>query len=189
MLLYQFFLLDSNYIYHIETRAQFGIYIDVTISEAVEVTVCIFTFIILQYVGRRTIVVTYLCGTVFCSIVPIILRSINQPMLTEISDWIDIIARSPSVGGLVVQSVFLVELFPIVVRDRGIALAGFTSKIGQIIAPFVVIGNCGTRWYVQYIVFAAIAAISLFLVLLLPETAGYRNVFFFDEACPNCFIS
>ena len=130
----------------------------------------------MQYVGRRKVVVIFLCGTVLCSILPIILRSIDQPLLIKISDWIDIIARIPSVGGLVVQSVFVVELFPIVVRDRGIALAGLTSKIGQIIAPFVVMGNGGARWYVQYIVFAAIAAISLFLVLLLPETAGYRNV-------------
>ena len=81
---------------------------------------------------------------------------------------------------MIVLSIYLAELFPLVVRIRGLALCGLANKFGQCLAPFVIIGKGGPAWYAQYIVFVVLSGISICFVLLLPETSGFTDVFSID---------
>ena len=146
-----------------------------------EVAVDISLYFILVFVGRRKLIVLCFSGITLFSIVTIIFRAINQPVLTDISDWLDIIGRIPVSALAVVVWMYLAELFPLVVRVRGIALCGFFSKLGQVIASFVIIGKDGAYPYVHYIVFLVLSLSSIFIVLLLPETAGFSAPVNFED--------
>ena len=172
-----------NFIFQVKftTLTQFGIHIEVTIGQSIELAVNILLYFILVFVGRRKLIVLSFSGITLFSILTIIFRSINQPVLTDISDWLDIIGRIPVSALTLVVWMYLAELFPLVVRVRGIALCGFFSKLGQVIAPFVIIGKSGAYSYVHYIVFLVLSTSCIFIVLLLPETAGFSAPVNFED--------
>lgn len=88
-------------------------------------------------------------------------------------------------GGLAATVVFavvyllVIEMYPTPIRNMGFSLSSAGSKLGAMVAPFVV--NLKPRWVASSI-FAVLPFLAVLFCLILPETKGRKLKDTVDES-------
>ncbi|CAI9731796.1 organic cation transporter protein-like [Octopus vulgaris] len=101
------------------------------------------------------------------------LNCIVSNFVTEGSFWIPLILVVLGKSGIsaAFSSIYLLsaEIFPTVVRTNGLGVASMTSRIGSMLAPFILHLSYYVKW-LPLSIFGVLSFISGMMILLLPET-------------------
>ncbi|XP_076352312.1 organic cation transporter protein-like [Tachypleus tridentatus] len=143
-----------------------SIYINLLISAAVEIPVCIVLPLVVKFVKRKpSMILSFVVTCVSCVLVIAVPEDL---MVTKIS--LTMIGKMfiSTAGSLVF--VYGGEVFPTIIRTVGVGTSILCSRIGAAIAPFVRELGKTTHVAVPSVTYGVLSIVAAIMVLLLPET-------------------
>lgn len=145
-----------------------SIFINNMLNGLVDIVAYVLVALIMERVGRRTLVLVSFGLGAICSAICGVLFYLNESStMIETARWISFICKFfiSSVHGLLY--VYVAEVFPTSVRSIGTGVAMFGDEIGELLAPYVLIIN--TVW-VPYAAFGVLSVIATLMSFTLVET-------------------
>ncbi|XP_022248283.1 solute carrier family 22 member 15-like [Limulus polyphemus] len=143
-----------------------NMYINLLISAAVELPVCVVLPLVVKFVKRKPpIIVSFVVTCVACVLVIVVPEDM---VVTKIS--LTMIGKMfiATVGNI--NFVYGGEVFPTVIRTVGVGTAILCSRIGAAIAPFVRELSKSTHVAVPSVIYGVLSIVAAIMVFLLPET-------------------
>lgn len=144
-----------------------NIFMNITISAFLTFLGTLFTYVGLNLMGRRTAMLGMHIATSCCLLVIAIIP--EEYALVKV-----ILACIGNLGMFILISVIYLycsELFPTVVRNVAVGVASMLSRIGSMIAPFVVSLNTTIPW-LPPVIFGLVPLLAAVICIFLPETKG-----------------
>ncbi|ESO85015.1 hypothetical protein LOTGIDRAFT_131162 [Lottia gigantea] len=151
-----------------------NIYLNFTISNVVETIAYVLCLLLLDRMGRKTLLCTsMLVGGIacLCTIFPVLYGSKgNFWMIIALS----MVGKLGASAAFVIIYIFTIELFPTVVRNSSLGVCSFLARIGGLASPYIadlgtlISGDIGTA--LPLIVFGCSSVVAGILSLYLPET-------------------
>ncbi|XP_070542002.1 organic cation transporter protein-like [Ptychodera flava] len=148
-------------------------YLNFFLSGAVEIPAYILSAIIVSYFGRRIpLCIFHVVGGIACIITGFIPEETsNGTDLTPLIVTVAMIGKFGIAGSFAIVFLYSTELFPTVIRNLGVGVSSFSSRVGGILAPLTMfLGNIHPA--LPLVVFGVLSSAAGLLVLLLPETKG-----------------
>ncbi|XP_072032143.1 organic cation transporter protein-like [Amphiura filiformis] len=151
-------------------------YLNFFLSGAVEIPAYIVSTIVVTRFGRRgPLCIFHVFGGVACIVAAFIPESTDSGVdLTPLIVTTAMLGKFGIAGSYAIVFLYASELFPTVIRNLGVGMSSFSSRVGGIAAPFIMyLGN----FYIQapMIIFGVLSAAAGILVLVLPETLNRRQ--------------
>ncbi|XP_077988709.1 organic cation transporter protein-like [Glandiceps talaboti] len=148
-------------------------YLNFFLSGAVEIPAYIVSAAVVAVWGRRIPLCSFhILGGVACIITVFIPEETDSG--TDLS-WliltVALIGKFGIAGSFAIVFLYSTELFPTVVRNLGVGVSSFSSRIGGILAPLTVYLSSKVNMFI-FAVFGILSIIAGLLVLILPETKG-----------------
>ncbi|GAB6029326.1 hypothetical protein CHUAL_005093 [Chamberlinius hualienensis] len=145
-----------------------SMYIYVALAAAVEFPAFFFVYVFIQKFGRKPV---YVSGMVISGLCCLILIIIPNDVLWALST-VAILGKFFSTAAFGLCFLYTVELFPTPVRNLAVGTGAMLSRLGAVVAPFVVDLLGQYHSMIPMIIFGSLSMLSGLLSLLLPETKG-----------------
>ncbi|XP_076360283.1 solute carrier family 22 member 13-like [Tachypleus tridentatus] len=141
-------------------------YINLLLSGAVELPVCVVLPLAIKYVKRKpTIIVSFVVTFVSC----VLVIAVPEDMVaTKIS--LSMIGKMFISTAGSINFIYGGEVFPTVIRTVGVGTSILCSRIGGAIAPFVRELSEYTHVAVPSVIYGVLSIVATIMVFLLPET-------------------
>lgn len=144
-------------------------YINFVIFAAVEIPAYSLGLVLLDLVGRRII----LCGSLLLGGATLLIIPAFDSANSTVAVILGMIGKFGVTSAYNVIYIFSTELFPTVIRNSGVGMSSVCSRIGGIIAAYLLL--LGFHWKpLPLIIFGAGSVAAGLLALLLPETKNKR---------------
>jgi hypothetical protein len=156
-----------------------NLYFDLIIGALIEGASYIILYFALAKIARKPLIHILTGMLLVIILVAVILRAVGSklPLATDLStaaEAFDISGRLCSGTLTIVIWNYYTQLFPLNVQSQGFTLIGIVGKVGQIIAPFVIVKKLSKDlWFIHYIIFLFILVSLMFLVSCSAEMKDY----------------
>ncbi|XP_006821786.1 organic cation transporter protein-like [Saccoglossus kowalevskii] len=148
-------------------------YFNFFLSGAVEIPAYILSAFAIDIWGRRIPLCTFhIIGGVACILTGFIPEETSDG--TDLSTLVVVIAMTGKfgiAGSFAIVFLYSTELFPTVIRNLGVGASSFSSRIGGILAPLIVLLEAYVSG-LPLLIFGVLSVAAGLLVLVLPETKG-----------------
>uniref|UniRef100_T1IXG3 Major facilitator superfamily (MFS) profile domain-containing protein n=1 Tax=Strigamia maritima TaxID=126957 RepID=T1IXG3_STRMM len=151
-----------------------NVYLSIVINNGLDMPLCGITLFLLRKVGRRiSVSLTLGLSGIFCILVPIILYSAGETAASRTASTVVVIVGKTIMSFTwAIIAVYLVELFPTVIRGFGYGTHILLNRIGGIVAPQIALLGIVLWKPAPFLVCGILAVTAALLVLLLPDTTG-----------------
>ncbi|KAK2828102.1 hypothetical protein Q5P01_019136 [Channa striata] len=142
-------------------------YLSCFISAAVEIPAYISSWLALRYLRRQlSIISTLLLGAI-----PLFLIQLVPQNLSHLCVALEMLGKYAITTGAALMFAYTAELYPTVLRNTATGTCTTVSRLGSCFAPFLLKLKMYFR-YLPYITLGALAVVSAFATLFLPESFG-----------------
>ncbi|CAH1265416.1 SLC22A4 [Branchiostoma lanceolatum] len=150
-------------------------YVNFFISGAVEIPAYIISSFVVHRWGRRVpLCIFHVVGGVSCALTIAIPTSANGVDLSPLVVTLAMLGKFGIAASYAIVFLYATELFPTVVRNVGVGVSSFSSRVGGIIAPFAMYLERVSSIHVPLALFGALSILAGLAALLLPETKGRK---------------
>ncbi|KAK8389953.1 hypothetical protein O3P69_012872 [Scylla paramamosain] len=123
---------------------------------------------VLEKLGRRSPCVVCFA---FCGVTLMLLAAIPAEY-TKAVMALALVGKMTNSAAFMIVYYYANELFPTVARSRGVGMCGALSRVGSILAPYVLDFVGSSRPWAASVVFGSVSIIAAISTRLLPETKG-----------------
>nr|XP_009858916.2 solute carrier family 22 member 21 isoform X1 [Ciona intestinalis] len=143
----------------------------------------ILCMLLMNRIGRRKLICSLLIIGSSCLLLSVVINQYKKANsgLETLSLAFAFAGRFGITGATEVMYPFIAEVFPTVIRGNGVGIASSCSRIGGILAPFVISLQHYLTWLPD-VVFAGLALMAGLVSLTLPETNGCGLMETIEEA-------
>ena len=164
-----------------------NLYINNTISGAVDLCAYILCIIFMDIIGRKWMTSGFMIFGGMSCLGAMLLNEYgpndDTNWMYEFSKWLAFCGKFAISGSFSVLYIFAAELFPTEVRTIGLAFMTCIGCIGGAIVPFIIILQDDDQLsYVPFLIFGILGILSGLSVFSLPETTGKPILQTIDEA-------
>ncbi|XP_072167135.1 organic cation transporter protein-like [Diadema setosum] len=149
-------------------------YLNFFISGAVEVPAYILAVLVVRWIGRRLpLCIFHIVGGVACVttvFIPAETKSGND--LSALIVTIAMVGKFCISASYAIVFLYASELFPTVVRNLGLGVSSFSSRVGGIVAPLILLLDESVALWLPMSIFGTLSVLAGLTVLPLPETLG-----------------
>ncbi|XP_035675458.1 organic cation transporter protein-like [Branchiostoma floridae] len=157
-------------------------YVNIFISGAVEIPAYIISSFVIHRWGRRLpLCLFHVVGGVSCALTIAIPTSVNGVDLSPLVVTLAMLGKFGIAASYAIVFLYATELFPTVVRNVGVGVSSFSSRVGGIIAPFAMYLERVSSIHVPLVLFGVLSILAGLTALLLTETKGRKMPQTIDE--------